>query len=244
MAVTIKGTIVKLSEAGDEYLMRVAKCEPVESPKFKNKDGTPQEQVKFQGTNGYQIYMSRETADYKLGRIGFADEEMVHYGEVDGVLLRFYKDVNKKDASQPPLWGIDRAEEAFSTEEPRATGSKRIAGPHDVRTPKVAPQNVTQVVRAALGEDDMEGPPVWGDEEDFLGPLRPADRELLEREFLEPEESAPVLSIADQKAAAIDAHYARAWRIAVEVQGEIATPESLHASASTMLIAYQKAGVC
>ena len=243
MAVTITGTIVKLSEAGDEYLMRVAKCEVVESPKFKNKDGTPQEQVKFQGTDGHQIFIARDTADKKLTRIGFADGEQVHYGEVDGSHLRFYKDANKNDAAKP-YWGVDRAEETFSTDEPRATGSKRIAGPHDVRTPKVTPQNVAQVVRAALGEDAMEGPPVWGDEEDFLGPLRPADRELLEREFLEPEESAPVLSIADQKAAAIDAHYARAWRIAVEVQGEIATPESLHASASTMLIAYQKAGVC
>ena len=230
MAVTITGTIVKLSEAGDEYLMRVAKCEVVESPKFKNKDGTPQEQVKFQGTDGHQIFIARDTADKKLTRIGFADGEQVHYGEVDGSHLRFYKDANKNDAAKP-YWGIDRAEETFSTEEPRVTGSKRIAGPHDVRTPKVTPQNVTQVVRAALGEDDMEGPPVWGDEE-------------IEPEFLEPEESAPVLSIADQKAAAIDAHYARAWRIAVEVQGEIATPESLHASASTMLIAYQKAGVC
>ena len=230
MAVTVTGTIVKLSEAGDEYLMRVAKCEVVESPKFKNKDGTPQEQVKFQGTDGHQIFIARDTADKKLTRIGFADGEMVHYGEVDGSHLRFYKDANKNDAAKP-YWGIDRAEETFSTEEPRATGSKRIAGPHDVRTPKVTPQNVARVVRAALGEDDMEGPPVWGDEE-------------IEPEFLEPEESAPVLSIADQKAAAIDAHYARAWRIAVEVQGEIGTAESLHASASTMLIAYQKAGVC
>lgn len=99
--------VIKLPNAGDESTFRVAKCEVVESQNIKNPDGSPQEQVKFTAANGDTLFIGRDPADRALARIGFADEEQILYGDVDGWTLKFYRVANKNKAFKP-YWNIDK----------------------------------------------------------------------------------------------------------------------------------------
>lgn len=49
-------------------------------------------------------------------------------------------------------------------------------------------------------------------------------------------------SLAEQKMAAVEVAYARAWRCAVETQGTDGTPESYQSGAATILIQFEKVG--
>jgi len=98
---------LECKKVGDTLTMHVARCEVVESANVKNKDGSPQEQVKFTDTRGDYLFIGRETADRQLARIGFADGEMVIYGDVDGTTLHFSRVVNKNPAFAP-YWNVER----------------------------------------------------------------------------------------------------------------------------------------
>jgi len=97
MTVTTTKGIIKMPDEGDTLTMHVAKAEVVE--------GQYGEQVKFTDTRGDQLFISRASADRQLSRIGFADGEMVIYGDVDGNTLVFSRDHNPKGK---PYWGIQR----------------------------------------------------------------------------------------------------------------------------------------
>lgn len=60
--------------------------------------------------------------------------------------------------------------------------------------------------------------------------------------YHEPELDAP--SIAEQKEQKIASAYTRAWAISRKVQHGVGTPDSVQAGAATLVIAFQKAGLC
>lgn len=172
--------VIKIPKVGDEATFKVAKCEVVESQTVKNKDGTPQEQVKFTAANGDTLFIGRDAADRGLARLGFADGEQVFYGDVDGWTLRFYRVANKNPVFAP-YWNIDKVTDE-AHEQPEV---KTSAKPAPASAPAVAP--------ASEGRVRLD---------------------------------------------CIDRAYAHAFQIAVKVQGDSATADSLQAGAATLLIAY------
>jgi hypothetical protein len=225
MAVTTTKGIIRMPDEGDTLTMHVAKCEVVE--------GQFGEQVKFTDTRGDQLFISRASADRQLGRIGFVDGEMVIYGDVDGNTLVFSRDHNPKGK---PYWGISRVVPADDARN---------------RPPlKAAAQAEAERVRKAKGlpKDDggSMGPYIPGldDDPDDPGPADP----YADDDGMPPVKavSAPQKTLTAEQAnkeGAINAAYARAYAFVLGVQGKNASPESVTAGASTLLISYKQSGI-
>ena len=154
--------ILKLPNVGDEATFKVAKCEVVESANIKNKDGSPQEQVKFTASNGDQLFVGRDPADRALSRIGFADGEQVLYGDVDGWTLRFYR-VKNTNPAYKPFWNIDKVtDEAHDT--PQVTSSAAPAPAKPQAAPSTDARDRLDAIDRAYAHAYVVAQRVQGDE--------------------------------------------------------------------------------
>lgn len=181
-------SIIKIPNVGDSHTMKVVRCEVVQ--------GNYNEQVKFSGDNGDELFLPRSSADRQLLRLGFGEGEgesaLVGYGDVDGHILTFYRAANPKDAKKP-FWNIKRDSEAEPTRgKPEA--------------PMSAPRSQT-----------------------------PAKAEPAKQD-------APTVDFAAM-VDGINRAYAHAWQVAVKVQGDESSSDSLQAGAATLFIAYQNRGL-
>lgn len=235
-----KGTI-KIPAVGDEVTFNVQKCEVVESTKYKDRvTGDWVQDVKFTAPNGDKIFIGRSTADQKLGRLGFGQKNPdgktydIHYGEVDGNTLRFYRDPNPNDASKP-YYGIDRVTPEDVSKRPSLAAAAKAAAER-VRVAKHLPS-----------EDDggAMGPTIPG--LDDVPPPTDADNPYSEDDGMPPVKAGMAQqAIVDAKAAKrqeIVEAYRFAYSAALDVQGPDATAEAVQAGAATILIAMQKAGL-
>lgn len=219
---------IDLVKAGDSVTMHVVKCEVVESPKLKNKDGTPQEQVKFTDTRGDYVFIGRAPADRELLRCGFGEGEgetaTVFYGDVDGCTLVISRVANK-NPTMSPYWNIERI--VTDTADRPSLAARAKAEAERVRQEKNLPpdDDVPPPTDADAPMDDGEG---------NIGDL-PGDP------IRTPARTAA--SARADKIEQIHKAYLAAWSQAVEVQGDFGTPESVQAGAATLLIAYGKAGL-
>ena len=218
---------LECKKVGDTITMHCMRCEVVESSTIKNKDGTPQEQVKFTDTRGDYLFLPREAADRQLGRMGFVDGELVIYGDVDGNTLLFSRTPNKKRAFAP-YWNVELVTPP-NTNRPSLTEAAKHEAER-VRKAKGLPAEDDGNTIGKLPFDDAPPPTdadsPYGDDE--MPPVKATAHPKLGTSLKETE---------------INAAYDRAWNHALTVQGGIGTAESVQAGAATLLIAYGKSGI-
>lgn len=225
MAVTTTNGIIKMPATGDTLTMHCVKCEVVE--------GRFGEQVKFTNTRGDALFLPRATADRQLGRIGFADAEMVLYSDVDGQTLVFSRDPNDKMPDKP-YWGIARVVHEDTTHRP-SLKEQGQAEAERVRKSKGLPAEDDGNTIGTLPFDDAP-PPTDADnpysDEDGLPPVKAGMAQQV------------VIDERNTKRQNIVEAYRMAYAAAIDVQGPDSTVEALNAGAATIIIAWQKAGVC
>lgn len=136
--------------------------------------------------------------------------------QLPGAWVQLERAPNKDDAAKS-WWNLSLSS---GHEAATAIPSKRLAPP---------PRGTTEVPGEAPPAYHREIPPPEDEGGLFVDAGRPPD-------------TGP--SIADQKMAAVEAAYARAWATSARTQGPVGTPDSVQAGAATLLIAYQKAGAC
>jgi hypothetical protein len=219
---TVKG-IIKMPAEGDAVTMHVVKCEVVE--------GQFGEQVKFTDTRGDALFLPRASADRQLSRIGFADEEMVLYGDVDGNTLAFVRAHNDKMPAKP-FWNIERVSPDDASHRP---------------TLKEQAQAEAERVRKAKGLPADDGMNIGKLPFDDVPAPTDADSPYDDEDGLPKVKAAVIQSAIDERATKrqdIVELYRMAYAAAIDVQGPDSTAEALNAGAATIIIAWQKAGLC
>lgn len=219
--------VIKLTNVGDSATCHIVKCEVVE--------GKFGEDVKFTTANGDTLFINRKSADRQLARLGFADEEMVLYSDVDGTTLRFYRSENTKQPGKH-YWNIDRIipEDDARNRPSLVEAAKQEA--ERVRVAKGLPKEELSNTMGSLPYDDAPPPPTDEDypyaDDDGMPPVKA------------PPKTSTLTAEQANKEGAINAAYARAYAFTMGVQGPVATPDSLQAGAATLLIAYRQSGIC
>lgn len=224
-------------KVGDSLTMHCARCEVVESQIKDKNTGLPQEQIKFTDTRGDYVFLPRGTADRLLvdkcgfgervdiggGKVGYH----VNYGDVDGHTLIFSRDPNKNPA-MAPYWNLGRVDDTANRPSLVAAAKEQVEA---VRVQKKLPPDDG----GSLGPfiPGLDAPPPTDDDYPYSD-----------------EDGMPAVKATEHpkgginlKETAINAAYDRAWNCALNVQGGIATAESVQAGAATLLIAYGRAGI-
>jgi hypothetical protein len=174
MAVTTTKGVIKMPAEGDAVTMHVAKCEVVE--------GQFGEQVKFTDTRGDALFLPRASADRQLARIGFADQEMVLYGDVDGNTLAFVRAHNDKMPAKP-FWNIERITPEDAATRPSLAAQAK-AEAERVRKAKGLPADNEMNIGKLPFDDEIPPPtdddmppsnPIY-DDEDGLPPVKQPEK--------------------------------------------------------------------
>ena len=228
MAVTTTKGVIKMPSEGDTLTMHCVRCEVVE--------GQFGEQIKFTDSRGDALFLPRASADRQLGRIGFADAEMVIYGDVDGQTLVFSRDANPKMPAKP-FWSISRVVPADDARNRPSITAAAKAEAERVRKAKGLPKDdggsMGPYIPGLDDDPDDPGPADPYAEDDGMPPQKPL-----------PKAATTLTAEQANKEGAINAAYARAYAFVLGVQGPVATPDSLQAGTATLLIQYSRAGIC
>lgn len=225
--VTTTNGIIKMPVEGDTLTMHCARCEVVE--------GQFGEQVQFTDTRGDALFLPRSSADRQLGFICKFGEQNpdgswdIHYGDVDGNTLVFSRDHNAKVPTKP-FWSINRIVDADASHRPSLVAAAK-AEVERVAAAKGLPKEELSNTMGKLPFDDVPPPTdadsPYGDEDGM-----PAVKAT--------EHPKGGISLKETE---INAAYDRAWNFALNVQGGIATVETVENAAVTLLIQYAQSGL-
>lgn len=238
--------------------LHVVKAEVVESSKYKEKDGSWVEDVKFTAANGDTLFIRRATADQKLARIGFGSKNPdgrtfdIAYGDVDGSTLRFYRDHNPNDATKP-YYGIDR----IVSEGQARQASESQTGARVNPKAKAALSAGPNIPGLDTDPDDpgpQEYPEEWDDS--MVGePVTEASRGIptqgqsgntptaAQRAVKSAEADLAALKEKAAKREAVIDRYRAAVAAAWDVWGPEAKPEVVQSGAATIFIALDRQGL-